>query len=308
MLSMLSGIVTGNVSTHWVRHQWEVVRLHYIQLFYLQCLSSPWVIPVVSPQGVAVYHGAIHHGLNLLLQLQCKCGCGIGGCGCGGYQNHLQCNPCYTLLATSQPAFCNPTPTPPCLPLNSRPMLSPPPSTMSGSSSRATKTSDLVDICYPDPTLSLDLILITEVVANEKNLTKNLGIDELLSACPSSSPPPLPLPFDMASSTSSGTQGSFPSPQNMFSWPLQGETWLAFLMNMMPPSTHMVPCDQLPAITILTDAPLTPALGAQSARNPVTFERIVAYTNVRDVSSGDPVTPLQTVRTERRLRRNGSIM
>jgi len=35
--------------------------------------------------------------------------------------------------------------------------------------------SDLVDACYPDPTLHLDLILITEAVANEKNLTENLG-------------------------------------------------------------------------------------------------------------------------------------
>ena len=35
--------------------------------------------------------------------------------------------------------------------------------------------SNLIDACYPDLTLSLDLILITKAVANEKNLTKNLG-------------------------------------------------------------------------------------------------------------------------------------
>jgi len=38
--------------------------------------------------------------------------------------------------------------------------------------------SNLVDICYPDPTLSLNLILITEAIANKKNLTENLGYQQ----------------------------------------------------------------------------------------------------------------------------------
>ena len=35
--------------------------------------------------------------------------------------------------------------------------------------------SNLIDACYPDPTLHLDLILITKAVTNEKNLTEILG-------------------------------------------------------------------------------------------------------------------------------------
>ena len=59
--------------------------------------------------------------------------------------------------------------------------------------------SNLVNACYPDLTLHLHLILITEAITNEKTSEWGMCQDSSASPTPPPTPPPSPLDFGLCS-------------------------------------------------------------------------------------------------------------